>query len=327
MDRGGSAWSREDQSSLNDRSNYSRAYSEHRDDRARGPFQGGETRSRYNEDAFSRDRPFGEQDRDYRGGSSGYGRSRDYQEEWSGFGSQAGYRGGYESDDDRGYSGGSERSRDRGAAGPGYSQSGASYGTGSSYGSQSRSGYGSQSGSSYGSQSRAGYGSQSGSSYGSQSGSGYGSGSYGSGPWASRFQSQDTSYSGRGPKGYTRSDERIREDVCERLSDNDEVDASEIEVQVRERKVLLTGTVQNRRMKHIAEDLAEAVYGVEDVENRITVTKPFLKDIADRITGNEGEQHFANTGTKNGPSSLSSSGSASSGTSTSSGVQGTNGRA
>ena len=37
---------------------------------------------------------------------------------------------------------------------------------------------------------------------------------------------------GRGPKGYTRSDERIREDVNDRLSDDPFVDASEIEVMV-----------------------------------------------------------------------------------------------
>jgi len=110
--------------------------------------------------------------------------------------------------------------------------------------------------------------------------------------------------------------------VCERLSENDEVDASEIEVQVKERKVTLSGSVQNRRMKHIAEDLAEAVYGVDDVDNRISVTKPFLKDIADRITGNEGEQHFANSGTKNS----SASGGASAGSS-GTGAQSANGRA
>jgi len=119
--------------------------------------------------------------------------------------------------------------------------------------------------------------------------------SFGHGP-----QSQRGPFTGRGPKGYRRSDERIREDVCERLSDNDEVDASEIEVQVKDRKVTLTGSVQNRRMKHIAEDLAEAVSGVDDVDNRITVTKPFLKDMVDRVTGNEGEQHYAHSGTKNG---------------------------
>lgn len=87
------------------------------------------------------------------------------------------------------------------------------------------------------------------------------------------------------------------------MSENDDVDASDIEVQVADRKVTLSGSVENRRMKHIAEDIAEAVSGVDDVDNRITVRKPFLKDIADRVTGNEGEQHHANSGTKNSPAS------------------------
>jgi hypothetical protein len=41
-----------------------------------------------------------------------------------------------------------------------------------------------------------------------------------------------TSYRGRGPKNYTRSDERIREDLNERLTDSDEIDASNITVEV-----------------------------------------------------------------------------------------------
>ncbi len=44
---------------------------------------------------------------------------------------------------------------------------------------------------------------------------------------------------GKGPKGYTRSDERIREDVNERLTDDGMIDASEIEVDVKNGEVLL----------------------------------------------------------------------------------------
>src|SRR5205085_11361201 len=39
-------------------------------------------------------------------------------------------------------------------------------------------------------------------------------------------------HTGRGPKGYTRSDDRIMEDVCERLTQHGNIDASEITVQV-----------------------------------------------------------------------------------------------
>ena len=82
------------------------------------------------------------------------------------------------------------------------------------------------------------------------------------------------SHRGRGPKGYTRTDQRITEDVCERLTDDDYVDAGDIEVQVTEGVVTLTGTVATRSMKHRAEDVAEACGGVRDVENRIRVASP-----------------------------------------------------
>lgn len=78
-------------------------------------------------------------------------------------------------------------------------------------------------------------------------------------------------YAGKGPKGYRRSDERIREEVSDRLTANDELDASGIEVQVRDCEVTLTGTVEDRWMKRLAEDLAERVMGVRDVMNQIRV--------------------------------------------------------
>lgn len=109
---------------------------------------------------------------------------------------------------------------------------------------------------------------------------------------------QAASHYGRGPKGYVRSDERIREEVCERLSDNDQVDASDIAVFVRDREVTLEGSVETRRMKHLSEDIADSVSGVEDVHNRLTVRKAFLKDVADRVLGNEPHEHYAHSGTR-----------------------------
>lgn len=76
---------------------------------------------------------------------------------------------------------------------------------------------------------------------------------------------------GRGPKGYARSDERIREDVNDRLSDDSFLDASEIEVQVNDGDVILTGTVDTRIDKRRAEDLAEDVSGVKNVQNQLRV--------------------------------------------------------
>lgn len=78
-------------------------------------------------------------------------------------------------------------------------------------------------------------------------------------------------YRGLGPKNYKRSDERIREDLNERLTDSDEIDASGISVDVSNGVATLTGTVEQRWMKHRAEDLAEACGGVRDVNNQIRV--------------------------------------------------------
>jgi osmotically-inducible protein OsmY len=79
------------------------------------------------------------------------------------------------------------------------------------------------------------------------------------------------SHRGRGPKGYTRSDERIQEDVCERLSHDHHVDASEVEVSVSGREVTLSGTVDSREAKRRAEDIAESVSGVAHVQNNLRV--------------------------------------------------------
>jgi osmotically-inducible protein OsmY len=78
-------------------------------------------------------------------------------------------------------------------------------------------------------------------------------------------------HSGRGPKGYQRSDDRIREDVCERLTFHPDIDAVEIEVTVRDGEVTLTGAVDDRLAKRMAEDVAENVSGVKDVKNQVQI--------------------------------------------------------
>ena len=78
---------------------------------------------------------------------------------------------------------------------------------------------------------------------------------------------------GRGPRGYRRSDERIREDINDRLSDRGDLDATDIEVMVVNAEVTLSGTVNSRRDKRLAEDIAEDVSGVQNVENRLRVNR------------------------------------------------------
>jgi hypothetical protein len=79
-------------------------------------------------------------------------------------------------------------------------------------------------------------------------------------------------HAGRGPRGYQRSDERIREDVCDRLCEHGYVDASAIEVTVLNGEVTLSGVVPERHEKRMAEDAAEQVSGVREVHNQLRVT-------------------------------------------------------
>jgi hypothetical protein len=76
---------------------------------------------------------------------------------------------------------------------------------------------------------------------------------------------------GRGPRGYARSAERIREDVSDRLTDDPFLDASDIEVRVSTSEVTLDGTVGSRADKRRAEDCAEQVAGVTHVQNNLRV--------------------------------------------------------
>ncbi len=76
---------------------------------------------------------------------------------------------------------------------------------------------------------------------------------------------------GKGPKGYTRSDERIRDDVFYGLAENPDIELDSMDVEVRGGIVTLRGIADSRKVKRLAEDLALAVPGVSDVQNRIRV--------------------------------------------------------
>jgi len=78
------------------------------------------------------------------------------------------------------------------------------------------------------------------------------------------------SYRGRGPRGYTRSDERLLEIICERLTDDPRIDASDIEVEVQQQVVTLRGSVQDRYSKYAVEELAENA-GARDIQNQLRV--------------------------------------------------------
>ncbi|MFL5330742.1 MAG: BON domain-containing protein [Gemmataceae bacterium] len=80
-------------------------------------------------------------------------------------------------------------------------------------------------------------------------------------------------FTGKGPKGYQRADDRICEDVCERLTQHGDIDASDIEVRVDKGEVTLTGMVDDRRIKRMVEDIADDVSGVVEVHNQIRIRR------------------------------------------------------
>ena len=170
-------------------------------------------------------------------------------------------------------------------------------------------GYGSQG---YGSQEFGGGGGRgwSGQEYGSEFG-GSRSGSFGGGQGMGGYGGQQTfgesqrgQHWGRGPKNYRRADERIEEDVNEELTRHGAIDASDIEVKVKDGEVTLTGHVDSRRAKRLAEDIVEGLSGVREVNNQLRV----------RHHGESGAEGFAGSGSS-GSSGGSSGGSSSGGTS------------
>ncbi len=84
-------------------------------------------------------------------------------------------------------------------------------------------------------------------------------------------------FEGRGPRGYTRSDARIEEDVNEALTRDPELDASDIEVRVNSGVVELSGKVADRWAKRRAYDDVDDCPGVREVHNALKVERQVEK--------------------------------------------------
>ena len=82
---------------------------------------------------------------------------------------------------------------------------------------------------------------------------------------------EDRGHSGLGPKGYVRTDARVRDYVCDDLMDDPWLDASAIEVAVKDGEVTLSGTVDSEDARRLAEDVARHAGGVKHVRNNLRV--------------------------------------------------------
>lgn len=80
-------------------------------------------------------------------------------------------------------------------------------------------------------------------------------------------------YTGVGPAGYRRSDDRICEDVCLRLTRDGQLDARGINVRVEGGEVYLTGTADSRQAKIQAENIAADVPGAIGVMNELKLRR------------------------------------------------------
>jgi osmotically-inducible protein OsmY len=212
-----------------------------------------ERRRRLEQERYGR----GYYDRDYdRYGSreSEYGRGlRSQRGEYGGRGYEGERSGQY---GERGYE--DERSGQYGGRG---------YESGAGWNYPGSGGYGSQG---YGGQGYGGQGYPQGREYGQ--GYGYGGPAYGQTGYGGREQEPwQGQYVGRGPQSYKRSDSRIEEDINERLTQHGAIDAEQIQVSVKDGEVTLSGAINSRMEKRLAEDVAESCWGVRQVHNQLRV--------------------------------------------------------
>ncbi|HLH32898.1 MAG TPA: BON domain-containing protein, partial [Terriglobia bacterium] len=78
-------------------------------------------------------------------------------------------------------------------------------------------------------------------------------------------------HAGRGPRSFKRQDDRIEEEINEQLTRHPMIDATDIEVKVQNGEVTMRGHVDSREAKRMAEDIAESVFGVKEVNNQIKI--------------------------------------------------------
>jgi len=236
-----------------------------------GGGHGGEQSGYYSEDPLGRGQQYGQQYGGQSGGNLGGGR----------YGSSSGndWRGGdynqFESSGRLPPIGGGTNLQPQPQGGGRYTQSGyggserdfgSSYGRASGYGDEQR--FSHEPGRSGGfRESQSG-----GQGYNRDYARGAGGGAFGSG-MSGEYGGQIGPHRGRGPKGYARSDERLQEDICERLTDDHHIDASDISVETRDGIVTLSGTVSERWMKYHAEDLIDRCPGVKDIRNQLSVSR------------------------------------------------------
>ncbi|MGH7241857.1 MAG: BON domain-containing protein [Phycisphaerales bacterium] len=109
---------------------------------------------------------------------------------------------------------------------------------------------------------------------------------------------------GSAPRNYKKSDDRIREDVSERLM-QEGYDCSEMDVACQDGIVTLSGDVCNRDVKHRMEHAASDVNGVSDVQNQLKIKSQNRSQITESRSGSA--SYGGSTGVSGSTSGSSSS--------------------
>ncbi len=78
-------------------------------------------------------------------------------------------------------------------------------------------------------------------------------------------------FTGIGPRNYHPSDEYILDEIVRRLTWSGQLNAAGINVNVKDGEVTLSGSVDSRKDKRMAEDIADTVGGVVDVHNELMI--------------------------------------------------------
>lgn len=90
-------------------------------------------------------------------------------------------------------------------------------------------------------------------------------------PHAEMFEPPGGPYAGRAPKGYARSDDRIREDICDELTLRPDIDPGRLTVKVSDGEVTLEGAVEDLESRRLADEIATRCIGVRQVHNVLKV--------------------------------------------------------
>lgn len=114
---------------------------------------------------------------------------------------------------------------------------------------------------------------------------GYGTGSYGtesygaSGSWTGGVHGGEGGANGGGnrrkksPKNFQRSDERIKEEVYDRLIQDPDIEIDDIEIEVQAGEVTITGTVPQRWLRYRVEETVDSIWGIKDITNNLRVRR------------------------------------------------------